>query len=241
MVTPAQSFEKNETKNSETKKMDSVPRSQPTTIPPAGKSAPYVPPWVARNAPVTPVPLAPSSASSPATRETMPWKQPFGTPAGEDFAPVREKINSTIEKSPLPHPDPIVSRAKKNDDIRLEDADEYAAPASPAQSSGMEKAMEQEISEEEALESLPFEDVEGLSASDLDYLSQKEKEHRKAQEEKDSDVGIPSELKNTLQRQSTQLEGALTPNSQITKNPTNDEKQEILRRLKQMMDEEGHL
>lgn len=127
----------------------------------------------------------------------------------------------------------------EEDELKVEDADAYAAPESPAHSPGIETAMEQEISEEEALESLPFEDVEGLSASDLDYLSQKEKEHRKAQEEKDTDVGIPSELRSTLQRQSTQLEGALTPN-QTPKNTTSDEKQEILRRLKQMMEEEGH-
>lgn len=95
-------------------------------------------------------------------------------------------------------------------------------------------AMEQEISEEEALEKLPFEEVEGLSESDLDYLSKKEKEHRAVQEKEDGDVGDPHALRDTLQRQSTQLEGAL----QTQKSPTNDEKQEILRRLKQMMDEE---
>lgn len=103
-------------------------------------------------------------------------------------------------------------------------------------SAAHDAALDEEISEEEALEKLPFEDVEGLSASDLDYLSKKEKEHRQAQEEKENDLGIPSELKNTLQRQSTQLQGALQPGN----GPTNDEKQEILRRLKKMMEDEGH-
>lgn len=97
-------------------------------------------------------------------------------------------------------------------------------------------ALEEEISEEEALEKLPFEEVEGLSESDLDYLSKKEKEHRAAQEKEDGDLGNPSELKSTLQRQSTQLEGALHENQ----SPNPDEKQEILRRLKKMMEDEGH-
>ncbi len=95
-------------------------------------------------------------------------------------------------------------------------------------------ATDEEISEEEALEKLPFEDVEGLSPSDLDYLSKKEKEHRQDQAEEDGDLGIPAELKHTLQRQSSQLEGALHASDQ----PIGDEKQEILRRLKKMMEEE---
>lgn len=99
-------------------------------------------------------------------------------------------------------------------------------------------AAEEELSEEEALEKLPFEDVEGLSASDLDYLSKKESEHRRAQEKEDEDVGDPSELKTTLQRQSTQLEGALHDTPSPAPTPTADEKQEILRRLKKMMEEE---
>lgn len=172
----------------------------------------------------------------------MPWKQPFGTHADEASpnSRSREKNIPIIENDTPSYSHEKKSLDKEEDELKVEDADAYSTPAAPAHSPGMESAMEQEISEEEALESLPFEDVEGLSASDLDYLSQKEKEHRKAQEEKDNDLGIPSELKDTLQRQSTQLEGALTPTPQTTKTPTNDEKQDILRRLKQMMEEDGH-
>lgn len=212
----------------------------PATIParvsepsPTAKSAPYVPPWVARTTPQT---QSPSSSVS----DAMPWKQPFGTHSTDDSSHSRENSIATIDTAARPVLPEKKIRASIDEELKVEDADAYTAPSAPAHSSGMESAMEQEISEEEALESLPFEDVEGLSASDLDYLSQKEKEHRKAQEEKDNDVGIPSELKNTLQRQSTQLEGALTTSPQTSKTPTNDEKQEILRRLKQMMEEDGH-
>jgi len=109
----------------------------------------------------------------------------------------------------------------------------FAAEKVPAQT---DHVMEQEISEEEALEKLPFEEVEGLSDSDLDYLSRKEKEHRAIQEKEEGDVGDPRALKDTLQRQTSELEGALKKDTK----PTNDEKQEILKRLKQMMEEEHH-
>ncbi len=68
----------------------------------------------------------------------------------------------------------------------------------------------------------------------MDYLSRKEKEHRAIQEKEEGDVGDPRALRDTLQRQTSELEGALQKDIK----PSNDEKQEILKRLKQMMEEE---
>jgi hypothetical protein len=132
-----------------------------------------------------------------------------------------EAWSQSLERELSPNKNEDKNLSEKNDSPHEENAPRDAAS-------------EEEISEEEALEKLPFEDVEGLSASDLDYLSQKEKEHRRAQEQEDGDVSNPAELKTTLERQSTQLEGALQSNP----SPTTDEKQEILRRLKKMMEEE---
>ncbi len=176
---------------------------------------------------------APTTALTPSAAGTLPWKQPFGTEAQAD-----EK-NSTALKTDSPAPAPkAISRTIDDEHVMRprEQASQEIDVRELEKPVMRDEALEEEISEEEALEKLPFEDVEGLSASDLDYLSKKEKEHRQAQEEKENDLGIPSQLKDTLQRQSSQLQGALQPGNA----PTTDEKQEILRRLKKMMEDEGH-
>ncbi|MBM3281840.1 MAG: hypothetical protein FJY86_00675 [Candidatus Diapherotrites archaeon] len=237
-----------------------VTRSEQPTIPTsASESTKYVPPWVSRNtATIVPTknsgattmtptsvreinsltPL-PSSSTANTSTNTLPWKQPFGT---SDAASGEKAGKSSAMPADLLRDAEKLSREKKAasgeiifDELEKENtrAAPFAAEKVPAQT---DHVMEQEISEEEALEKLPFEEVEGLSDSDLDYLSRKEKEHRAIQEKEEGDVGDPRALKDTLQRQTSELEGALKKDTK----PTNDEKQEILKRLKQMMEEEHH-
>ena len=209
------------------------PTSSPEKISQSSVSAlssapPYAPPWVARTIPHN------ESADKPSA-STLPWKQPFGTETNS-----AESTEKKVPAKKLPAPDEddpsmTLSHEISGEELEHPSASETRVPVVP-EVSQHDEAAEEEISEEEALEKLPFEDVEGLSASDLDYLSKKEKEHRQAQAEEDGDLGIPSELKNTLNRQSSQLEGVLQANNLAP----NDEKQEILRRLKKMMEEERH-
>jgi hypothetical protein len=94
-------------------------------------------------------------------------------------------------------------------------------------------ALNEEISEEEAIDRLPFEEVEGLSESDLAYLERKEKEHAQTHEEELDQVD-PAALKARLEEQSQKLQAqSPTPAGE-------DPKKEILRRLKKMMDETPH-
>ncbi len=213
----------------------------------------YVPPWVSRNVMYEKIP----------TFEELPWKKNEGvstTPIKKpmETSPIssEKKIEAVEKKILVEKNTPIGKRElssleKKNTganeesgEVRVEELSHPARPISPtpeikhtpapAHTLSRDHSMEEEISEEEALEKLPFEDVEGLSPSDLDYLAQKEKEHREAEEKKEMDMGNPDELKSTLQRQSTQLDALV----QAPHSPTMDEKQEILRRLKKMMEEE---
>lgn len=104
-----------------------------------------------------------------------------------------------------------------------------------------ESAREEEISEEEALEQLPFDEVEGLTDSDLDYLERKEREHRVQEAKKDPDYVASDELKDRLQQQSARMTAVLPtvpPEMTPVLTPA-EEKEAILRRLKKMMEESG--
>ncbi len=210
MITPQP--KQNQTETSFTNEKSPKPRITESTLPSIamgdGTAKPYLPPWV--NKVGTPSPMPPSPSYSPSS---LPWegKQNSNSASVSKEIKVEEMSREARSRTFTPVP--------QNPTVSPHDA-----------------AVQEELSEEEVLERLPFEEVEGLSQNDLDYLDKKEKEHREAQKQQDLDQGIPSELKNTLRRQSSQLENVL----QSTGTATPDEKQEILRRLKKMMEDEGH-
>lgn len=103
----------------------------------------------------------------------------------------------------------------------------------PIAPSDHDAALNEELSEEEAIDRLPFDEVEGLSESDLAYLERKEKEHAQTHDEA-LDQGDPAALRSHLEEQSQKLQAS--PAHSIGEDP----KKEILRRLKKMMEENTH-
>lgn len=193
----------------------------------------------------TPAPVFPSRGK-PWVTGVLPKE------AGEDFAPTHiaaEETPSSHEEPSSPRPEtfssdhrlPFVQPSSSrtgSGEVRVDELTRAARRTQPEQappviSSTHDAALNEEISEEEAIDRLPFEEVEGLSDSDLAYLERKEKEHAQTHDE-ELDQGDPAALRAHLEEQSQKLHANPL-------NPTQDDpKKEILRRLKKMMDENPH-
>ncbi len=165
--------------------------------------------------------------------------------AGEEYHPLDpqpDAHSSPVESSPAPpseemsRPLPSFPSRMGSGEVRVDELDHSfhslsreRRPPLPDSPPSRDAALHEEISEEEAIDRLPFEEVEGLSESDLAYLERKEKEHAQTHEE-EIDRGNPAEMRTHLEGESHKL-GALPPT------PNEDPKKEILRRLKEMMEE----
>lgn len=213
---------------------------------------PYAPPWVTRNVPKpvispalsaaaqsrnngVPLPTAKTESVSPPTpakvEQLAAPKQPVGKPWVTGTLPVeaRDDFKSTVAAKPETKP-VVPFNPSSSGEVHV---DELSNSRKPEPVPKMDEALHEEISEEEALGKLPFEEVEGLSESDLAYLERKEQEHAQTHDEELDQVD-PAALKAGLASQTQKL-GAIPPQTS-----ENDPKQEILRRLKKMMDEEHH-
>jgi hypothetical protein len=222
-----------------------VSPSLPATSPSPARSA-YAPPWVTRTQPNE------GFISPPLNRTTTP---PYAIPS----LPVTRAPSSA---SPSIVSTPSLTVEKKEERVMPRVFSDSALPPaaldeSPSFSTPRERtphfpsgevrveelehlppsdSLQEEISEEEAIEKLPFEEVEGLSASDLAYLEKKEKEHAQSHDEELWDQSNPSVLKTKLEAQSNPLLSPASPPS-FPSSP-DDPKKDILRRLKKMMEEE---
>ena len=217
-----------------------------------------MPPWVAREQKTNPLaprvtpPMSMRENENTRERENTTPQTSFRAPFTKPFAPLmRETIVPSIAREDAPNP------AEKNDssrhsfqsgEVTLDDSisseakrkpigEPFATPPPSAHPShaAHSSEMDREMTEEEALQKLPFEDVEGLSADDLAYLERKEKEHRAAQEKEESDHVSPEALRAQLDRQShpSAATGGSAP--QNAQDSGNDEKKKILERLRHMM------
>ena len=163
--------------------------------------------------------------------------------AGEDFAPARlTPISTSTEERPSPSPtnvdlhppeEPVAFARHGSGEVRVDElvrATKRNTPVSDVAPPSHDAALSEEISEEEAIDRLPFEEVEGLSDSDLAYLERKEKEHAQTHDE-ELDQGDPAALRAHLETQTQKLR--VDPPVVSGEDP----KKEILRRLKKMMEE----
>ncbi len=219
----------------------------------------YMPPWVARDQKTNP--LAPrvnppvlvrekenSSTSTPVTMSSarMPYSASTTPPQ-----PMKEMILPTISREDAPTPEEermheMRRNSLQSGEIKVDGLSPsvVSKPIEPLPVADPVHEFDSEMTEEEALEKLPFEDVDGLSADDLAYLERKEKEHRAAQDQQESDHVSPDALKLQLDRQSSHVEARVTSSSPDTSSPVlpsndqnsgNDEKKKILERLRHMM------
>ncbi|MEK6820906.1 MAG: hypothetical protein AABY11_00715, partial [archaeon] len=161
------------------------------------------PPIVTLTPPVQTVPVVSSHALSPEPVATSPFAT--DEPSRDSSHP-----SSFLDE----HPARTISprSAVGSGEIRVEEILSPSTESSP-----------REITENEALETLPFAEVQELSTEDHAYLDRKEREHtQREQHETPLSPGAPS----------------FNPAAPSTENANEDPKQAILRRLKEMMEEE---
>ncbi len=222
---------------------DSIPMSEEDRIPPASSPIPTdAPPWVQRRE-QEPGMITAREAAHPSSetekklpwlteKQIVPWVDRQKERSSAIFPETHSPLNTSIPRSETEKP--VITKPWISGEIKVEES--QPSPEKTAEENASPQTeLEEEISEEEALERLPFEDVEGLTESDIDYLDKKEREHQAQRQKLEEDAVTPEELKEKLYQQEIRLETALKdePASQTT------QKEEILRRLKKMMQEEG--
>ncbi|MFH0970634.1 MAG: hypothetical protein V1776_04210 [Candidatus Diapherotrites archaeon] len=200
-----------------------------SSAPPSLERTPYMPPWVARQIPKKENPIPSTPAISKPVSST--------TPSYSSMTPVARPSTSRPVKSTRP-----VSGEVRADELtyphNIQEKEEYSS-----------KGVQEELTEEEAIKQLPFEEVQGLSPSELAYLERKEKEHAQLGEEK-IDQGDMNALRAHLKKQESQItqsekkysasQSAPLSNEEIPpQQGEEDPKKAILRRLKEMIEEEG--
>ncbi len=225
------------------KQKQMIPISTPAQLeiaPPASPKKNNPPTETNPSAPRNPEFVAPSASSM----RGKPWVTGvLPKEAGEDFAPARlTPISTSTEERPSPPPtnmdlhppeEPVAFARHGSGEVRVDEltrATKRNTLVSDVAPPSHDAALSEEISEEEAIDRLPFEEVEGLSDSDLAYLERKEKEHAQTHDE-ELDQGDPAALRAHLETQTQKLR----VDSPVVSGE--DPKKEILRRLKKMMEE----